>query len=189
MKKLLCILLASLMMLALVSCSSHSDEEVTEAAKSLIEASYEINEIYFGKGLPKSDKNVGSYAEVDPTCGYSTVDDLKNAALKVYSAGYCEDVLFINAFEGRSIEGDAESASYARYIAYGEDRLTVRLDAEETGMVLNRTYDFSTITVEKCVRDSATITVQSLVDGAEDEIIKLNLVFENDAWRLDSPTY
>ena len=189
MKKIITVILSVLTVLSLASCSSHKKEDVIEAAKSLIEASYEINEIYFGRGLPASDKYIGSYAEVDPTCGYSSIDELKNAALKVYSAGYCEDVLFINAFEGRSIEGDTESASYARYIAYGENKLTVRLDAEENGMVLNRTYDLSTITVEKCVRDSATITVQSLVDGETDEIIKLNLVFENDAWRLDSPTY
>ena len=191
-KRISALLLVIVMLFSLTSCSSHSDEEIIEAAKTLIEKSYEVNEIYYGKGLPTTgDVSVGltsEYSVVDPACGYSTVDQLKELAAGVYSADYCEH-LYIIAFEGISNPEDDESVSFARYIVDFSDTLTVSKDAVENGMVLNRTYDFSTITVEKCVRDNATIKIQSLVDGEKDAVLKINLVFENDQWRLNTPTY
>ena len=62
-------------------------------------------------------------------------------------------------------------------------------EIKETGATLNRTYDFSTIVVEKCVRNMATIKIQSLVDGKEDKELTINLVYENDQWKLNTPTY
>ncbi len=192
-KRISLVLISLVMILSLVSCNGgHTDEEITEAAKALIEKSYEVNEIYYGKGLPSTgESSIGltsEYSVVDPECGYSTVDQLKELAASVYSADYCEH-LYIIAFEGISNPEDEESVSFARYIVDFSDTLTVSKDAAENGMVLNRTYDFSTIVVEKCVRNSATISVQSLVDGKKDEILTINLVFENDHWRLNTPTY
>ncbi len=192
-KRITLIFIAVIEVLSLASCEGgHSDEEIIEAAAALIEKSYEVNEIYYGKGLPSTgESSIGlasEYSIVDPSCGYTTVEQIKEVAARVYSADYCEH-LYVIAFEGISNDEDEESASFARYIVDFSDTLTVSNDAEENGMVLNRTYDFSTIVVEKCVRNSATISVQSLVDGVADQIIELNLVYENGEWRLNTPTY
>lgn len=191
-KKISIVLLAIIMMMSMVSCTSHSDEEIIEAAKTLIEKSYEVNEIYFGKGLPSTGEIslglVSEYELVDPECGYSTVDQLKALAAEVYCEDYCEH-LYTIAFKGISNNEDEESVSFARYIEDYAGKLTVSLDAKENGLILNRTYDLSTITVEKCVRNTATVKVQSLVDGQLDEILTISLVFENDHWRLNTPTY
>ncbi len=193
MKKFICLVLAVVFVFSLASCSGgHSDEEIIEAAKTLIEKSYEVNEIYYGKGLPHTGKSsvglISEYAIVDSSCGYTKVDQLKELAASVYSADYCEH-LYTIAFEGISNDEDEDSVSYARYIVDFEDNLTVRVDAEEKGLILNRTYDFSTITVEKCVRKSAAVKIQSLVDGKIDEVLEIDLVFENGQWRLNTPTY
>ena len=190
-KRISIIFLAVVMMFSLVSCSSHSDEEIIEAAKTLIEKSYVINEIYYGKGLPITEEDslgfASNYAIVDTSCGFATVEDIKKATAEVYAADYCEH-LYILAFEGISTE-DMESVSYARFIDDYTDKLTMLKEIKETGADLNRTYDFSTIVVEKCVRDMATIRIQSLVDGKEDKELKINLVYENDQWKLSTPTY
>ncbi|MBO5196824.1 MAG: hypothetical protein J6C03_07005 [Clostridia bacterium] len=190
-KKIILIFLSVLMMFSLVSCSSHSDEEIIEAAKELIEKSYVINEIYYGKGLPITDEDSlgfsSNYAIVDPSCGFATVEDIKKATAEVYASDYCEH-LYVLAFEGLSTE-DRESVSYARFMDDYTDKLTMLKEIKETGATLNRTYDFSTIVVEKCVRNMATIKIQSLVDGKEDKELTINLVYENDQWKLNTPTY
>ena len=61
-KRISIIFLAVVMMFSLVSCSSHSDEEIIEAAKTLIEKSYIINEIYYGKGLPVTEDDSLGFA-------------------------------------------------------------------------------------------------------------------------------
>lgn len=192
MKKIFAFILALACVFTMVSCSSHSDEEIIEAAKTLIEKSYEVNEAYYGKGLPHTGESsvglVSEYAIVDTSCGYSSIDELKKMAAEVYSADYCEH-LYVIAFEGISNDGDEETVSYARYMEDFQGKLTVRIDAEEKGLKLNRTYDFSTIAVEKCVRNTATVSIQSLVDGEKDQILEINLIFENDQWRLNTPTY
>ncbi len=191
-KRIIAFVIAVIMIFSMVSCSTHSDDEIIEAAKTLIEKSYEVNEVYYGKGLPHTGKSsvglVSEYAVVDTSCGYSSIDDLKKMAAEVYSADYCEH-LYVIAFEGISNDGDEESVSYARYIEDFKNELTVRIDAEEKGLKLNRTYDFSTITVEKCVRNTATISIQSLVDGEKDQVLEISLIFENEQWRLNTPTY
>jgi len=179
------------MMFSLVSCSSHSDEEIIEAAKELIEKSYVINEIYYGKGLPITEEDslgfASNYAIVDTSCGFASIEDIKKATAEVYAADYCEH-LYVIAFEGLSTEDD-QSVCYARFLDDYADKLTMLKDVATTGVDLNRTYDFSTIVVEKCVRDMATIKVMSLVDGEEDEELTINLILENGQWKLNTPTY
>ncbi len=190
-KRISLIILAAIMMLSLVSCSAHSDEEIIEAAKALIEKSYVINEIYYGKGLPITEEDslgfASNYAIVDTSCGFATVDDIKKATAEVYASDYCEH-LYLLAFEGLSTE-DQESVSYARFIDDYTDKLTMLKEIAETGADLNRTYDFSTITVEKCVRNMASIKVMSLVNGKEDKELTINLILEDGQWKLNTPTY
>ncbi|MBQ8475192.1 MAG: hypothetical protein IJ499_05990 [Clostridia bacterium] len=193
MKKIISVLLTLVIVsLSVCSCSPHSKEEIVSAAAELIEKSYEVNEIYYGKGLPYTDDIIigitSEYALVDAeACGYSSVDDLKKAAQAVYSTDYCEH-LFKVAFEGLSTE-ELETVSFARYIEDFGYQLTILKEVKETGLTLNRTYDLSTITVEKSARNAATVSVMSLVDGVEDEVIKINLIYESNGWRLNTPTY
>lgn len=193
MKKIISVFLTLAVLSAcLCACSPHSNDDIAAAAKDLIEKSYEINEIYYGKGLPYTEDIIigiaTEYALVDSeACGYSTIEDLKKAAAAVYSADYCEH-LFKVAFEGLSTE-ELETVSFARYLEDFGYQLTILKEAAEKGLELNRTYDLSTLTVEKCQRNTATVSVTSLVDGVEDEVITITMVFEADGWRLNTPTY
>ncbi len=188
----------------LSSCSvDYTEDEIKEAAAALIDASYEVNEIYFGKGLPVAEEDseevkeftagldvdiaAVNYIPVTGECRYDTIDQLKKLASKVYSEDYCQ-YLWKMAFEGLSTEDD-QSVVYARYMTDYFGRLTVRSDICETGAELTRTYDTENIKVDKMKKDEATVTLQSYVDGKEDIAISFVLKREADGWRLDQPTY
>lgn len=187
-----------------VSCGyDYTDEEVIKAAKKLIKGSYEINDIYFGKGLPISEEDSEAaikFAEenglslenvqflpVTEDSPYFTVEDIKKATKKIYSQSYC-DYLYKMAFEGYSTE-DGYAAVYAKYLEDESGTLTVRIDLAKNELPA-RTYDLDTIKVDSKKETEVIITVVSYLDGEkEDKPISLTLVKEEDGWRLDSPTY
>lgn len=190
-------LAASIMILTSCGGSSADESEIVSAAAELVESSYEINNIFFGSGLPSVDvpdeeKSDGlpRYAELAEDSPYQTESEIRAAALAVYSREYCESI-FELAFSGAALDvGDSESSViYARYVDYN-GVLTVRLlDDDDEALPLNRTYDTSNITVVRARSDEATVSLPSFVDGVPDDDVSLNLVLTDDGWRLDTPTY
>lgn len=209
MKKYLILLVT---LLAVLTSCGETDPAVIEAALAeLIPASYALNEIYFGEGLPiSSDRekaeafydSMGAGSEIslnyhpaDPDCGYSSIDDIKAATLAVFSDSYA-DYLFTMAFEGLSSVFDegtetqvTKTVAYARYLET-DGMLTVRMDIPEEAMPLNRTYDTSDFHVVREKDGYILVEVQSYVDGEPDQRIEVKLVRNSDGeFRLDSPTY
>ena len=140
----------------LYGCMPQYDvSEVPAAAKELIEASYEINTIFFGEGLPTigydgSDELMGdSYSVLTEDSPYKTEAEIKEAALKVYTEEYCA-FLFEKAFIGQEVDFSNDDDSVvevvqipARYLTY-EGELIVRNVEDEERLTLNRTYDTGT---------------------------------------------
>ena len=186
---------------------SYDESEISSAAAELIESSYEINEIFFGRGLPtvSTEGQNGSeaadgktsdgeaygstarYAEVSEESPYHTEDEIRTAALLVYTPSYCE-ALFETAFSGGSGSGDSGSVLYARYVDYN-GILTARILDEDEILPINRTYDTGSITVVSQKNGSAKIKVPSFKDGVPSDDITLSVVLTDDGWRLDTPTY
>lgn len=196
------VLTAAFVISCLASCGSKNDPETVAAAEELIEKSYEINEIFFGKGLAvdeesrqealegfdaQSDVQKVAYAKADALCGYDSVSSLKEAALSVYTEQYCE-VLFASAFNGIK-DAIGNTVEYARYIDDEFGFLTVRVDIEEDAIKLDRTYDLSTITITKQTDSFALFTVDSLVAGEPSDTVRIKMVMTENGWRLDTPTY
>jgi len=181
------------------SCGAKmTNEEAIEIAAPLIADSYEINEILFGKGLPI--KTIGAeagdntvydvkpvkYYPVDSDVYHST-DDIREAALKVYTESYLEGV-FVNVFTGMT-DSDGSIYQYARYIDTLAGGLSVRSDVETENILSGRTYDVTTLKITGQSRNYVYFTVKSYVDGEEAGDIALSIKDEGDGWRLDSPTY
>lgn len=190
--------------LAVCSCGvDKKDPEIVDAAKALMEKSYALNDIYFGKGLPVSaedseeaqkfaadngfDLQNIQFLPVTPDSPYKSIEDMKNATLKVYSEDYCE-YLFSMAFEGYSTE-DGTAAIYAKYMEDEAGTLTARIDLAKNSLP-KRTYDYDSIEVKSKSEDMAVFSVDSYLDGKkEDKRVEFTLVFGEDGWRLDTPTY
>lgn len=179
------------------------DPEIIDAAKKLINAAYDINDIYFGEGLPISEKDseaAKKFAEengfdntniqflpVTEESPYFSIDEIKKATEKVYSASYCE-YLYSMAFEGYSTE-DGTAAVYAKYMEDESGTLTVRIDLAENPLP-ERTYDLESMTVRSKSEDRAVVTMDSYLEGEKEEgTVSFTLVKEEKGWRLDTPTY
>lgn len=177
---------------SLVSCGDvgYTEDEIKETAKNLIEASFELNEIYFGEGLASGgETSISSslYSPVSEDCKYRSTTEIKAATQKVYTEDYCK-LLFKRGFEGSSLEDDT-NVVYARYIDDFDGRLTVRKNLGDDALKLGRTYDFSTAKAQKMGKDEAQVSVVSLVDGKTDVTVTFTLRLEKNGWRLDTPTY
>ena len=179
------------------SCGrKYDDDEIIAAAAELIEASYEINTIFFGEGLPTVDgaeDDIMKYREIAEDSPYHTKDEIKNAALEVYTSGYCE-ILFEKAFSGISVEmgdgSEVEEAAIvdARYVDY-DGRMVMLPPKEGDVMLLNRTYDTSSIKVVMKKSSRADISVASFVDGEPAGDVVLTVIMTENGWRLEDPTY
>ena len=198
-----CLILA-IACLSICSCGVDSkDPEIVDAAKALMEKSYALNDIYFGKGLPISaedSEEAKKFAEdngfdlqniqflpVTEDSPYKSIEDMKKATLKVYSEDYCE-YLFAMAFEGYSTD-DGTAAIYAKYMEDEAGTLTARIDLAENSLP-KRTYDYDSIKVKSKSDSMAVFSIDSYLDGKkEDKKVEFTLVFDEDGWRLDTPTY
>ena len=189
---------------AVAACGAdYSDDEIIKAAKSLMEKSYDLNDIYFGVGLPISESDSEEakkfaaengfdleniqFLPVTEESPYKSVKAIKKATEKVYSAQYCE-YLFKMAFEGFSTE-DGSAAVYAKYMEDESGTLTARIDLANNPLP-ERTYDYDSIKVKSKKKEKAVITVDSYLDGEKEKSpVSLTLVKEENGWRLDTPTY
>ena len=205
MKKILAALTAALLLVSLAACggrSGMSEEEMRETFRTLVEASYELNDIYYGVGLPfvhdedamaflagvaaDTDGYKFSYMPVAEDASYKTEADIRAATSAVFSPDLCSH-LFVLGFEGLSTEND-ERVAFARYIEQN-GTLTVRIDLAEEALKLGRTYDFSTMKVQLEEKDRVRAQFASLVDGVPSQNVRITIIKTADGWRLDSPTY
>lgn len=196
----ICILLMSCSLL-LTSCSSKAPElyEVKDRFVYLIEQSRELNVLFFGKGLPvyKRDNalaarrgiyyndDLAAYDAVRENSKYASVADIKEAAEKIYSSKYLEQI-YESAIDG-VVTG--EGAAYLRFYE-NEDWLYQSVNATDFSLS-ERIYDYSSMKImDISDAQNVTVTIDSytLSDPRVREV-KLSFVYENGNWYLDSPTY
>lgn len=201
MKKIFLFLILVLILMTAVSCgSAPTDAEMKPIVTALIEASYEINDIFFGEGLPAIERDSefainnyvyymdegGNYDYVTEDCPYQTTDQIKTAAEKVYSSEYLASI-YETTFIG--VADPNAGMLYARYL--DTDDGLKKSNLHEPMITAKRIYDYDTMTVVKpSGRKYVNVEIDSHIEG-EDEIlrVRLTLVREGDEWRLDTPTY
>jgi hypothetical protein len=207
MKKIFSILTVIAMLLTFSSCSRSQPPEL-ESVKpriiELIEASYEINEIIFGNGLPvykrgseiaeekhmyDNDDEFEKYDFVSEKSPYLSILQIKSAAEAVYSEAYITplyDVLFVGVSTG-----NIENMLYARFLE--TDTWFFQYTDIESVLPGKRIYDYSTMKLVKPSNASyINVEMTSWLEGEEDEKIKvrISLILQDDGkWYLDSPTY
>lgn len=212
LKEILLIVVCLSLVFSLVSCANSAPdiEEIRERVEYLIEGAFEINEIFFGNGLPIDEGGAAIYGEVDgynyvsDEAKYRTVIQIKEAAEKIYSDDYLE-YIYDTIFQGYA--DPTVGIITARFIEENGELL----QSSDNEPLYNgiRKYDYSTM---KIVRPSnaniVNIEITAWIEGGElpetsvdfsDEYnamvsgqrhtVRLTLVKQSGEWYLDTPTY
>lgn len=148
MKKHLLLPLVLALSASLFSCGGPSTDpaELKTALDTLLPLSYELNDIYFGEGLPATDDqdrinqlygtfaaNVKSlnYHPVAEDCGYSSIEDIMTATEAVFTEEYAS-YLYELAFDGISSDKVEEEETEAEETELGEGEI-IESGGEFTG--------------------------------------------------------
>lgn len=195
-----CILIACCGIFAYCSINKAPElDTVRDRFIYLIEGSRQINQIFFGVGLPVyerggalaeqkhvyiGEQNKG-YERVMEISPYLTVDDMRTDAQRIYSSSFCEE-LFESSFEGILSDG-------VTLIEYAElSEWLYQSTARDVLIKNDRIYLYDTM---KIVRPSnkeyINVDIESYqLDSPESiQVERLSFVLESGNWYLDCPTY
>ena len=183
-KSFLLLILSALLAVMLTSCASGN--EALAALPTLIERAEVLNEYIWGKG-PEVEfyteggisSSASKYVRVAPSAEYSTLSELTEAILQVYSNDYCEIIFEIVMTGSEDV--------FARYNEDETGRLT--LDVVNKGFELRTVLDASKAKVKSTGFNRVVVTMPCTFDGQPDGNYDVTMVWENGTWKLDSPTY
>jgi hypothetical protein len=195
--------------LPLTSCGAPELDSVKDRFVELIEASYAINDIFFGAGLETYTRDsefakehriydelsagFDAYEIVKETEGYLDVDAIRAAAEKVYSADYLRGI-YTMAFDGYA-DTDSGTVTTARYLMDNYRLLRYAMGDEDSFDFLDgrqRRYDFDSMKITRPSRAShVNLSIDSYLVGDEENVLNVTLrfVLVDGEWYLDSPTY
>jgi hypothetical protein len=210
MKRTICLLLLlALCLCVMPGCAKQDTTGLLEAAPALIQKSAELNEIYYGKGIPYDGMGepIGVYYPADPEYmdkqEFKTVDGLKKLTAKVFSEAYCQ-AIYASTLSGFAAEGSGYI--YARYSSNQPENLR----DENEGILVSSTaenklehrasitYKYDQIRLGKVGRNYAIVIIPTITEFYADddhptdytvrEDMEIKFVYES-GWRIDSATY
>lgn len=200
------LILAVLMLLSVLTLTScnrkYDEEEVLEAARTLLKEAEVLNKIYYGSGIEyfdSEDEQIGYYRKANPMhleeLGFSTIDELKKKTEQTFSAKYSETVYSTILSSMNDGDGIVSLARY--YQAYDEEtgQPTHIMVYSKFSLMLKSdiVYDYSTLTVVGSKKEKVEVTVEATLTNSEGQsqktTISIMLVEEENGWRINNPTY
>lgn len=146
-------------------------------------------ELYYTEDTPAG----YSYVRVDEK--YTSVEQIKEAAEKVYSKQYLEGI-YEMLFTGAIVSDDASGSLGARYYNYTDENGTVwfmESDEYEPLIKEKRIYDLSTAKIVKPGNSGfANIEIETYLESSPENRVKvrLSIIKQDDGeWYLDTATY
>ena len=192
-KRIFPLIILILCLIFLVSCKQQfTDEEIIAAAAELITDAEEINDIFFGSGIPYSNEGEGAYKAADKEWlaerGIKSTDTLREMTRKAYTEEYSQYLFSIML---ASVRAETSVVSYASYIDT-EDGILVyskRVDYIKGEL----TYHTDKIKVEKKDGEYAKVSVAVTVENLEGEVQQrtksFDMVKAGERWLLNSGTF
>ena len=200
MKKLLIVLSAVFLLTGMLSCTPKkakpleiSEEEALEVLKELVPKSYEINEIFFGKGLPNDGSETvdgTKYVAVDhEKSKYLSVEAIKAAAEAVYSSRYLSSV-YVPMFEGSassSEDGLLDNDLSPRYKLIAG---VLHIDTSYAAFNIANMMHIDSVKIIKKTAEYVELEGTGTDSMEQTFVRRFFITLENSGvWRLDSPTY
>ena len=180
-------------------------EDIYDRMVYLLDSSKEVNALIYGCGLPVWEddseyvefmhiyyglESADHYEIVMPNAKYLTIDQMKEAIEKIYSAEYLNDVIYTAIFDGVAIEnGAGESVvGVARYYEE-ENYLWQTKEFRVPPYEGIRIYDYSTMQVHSLGKtDRCTVTVDSWLEDTPEQIetVEILIKLQDGQWYLDN---
>ncbi len=184
-------------------------DDIYDRVVELVEGSKELNAIFYGAGLPTYSEDRATaefdyryfdtsaypsgYEYLSDYTTFTSEQDIRDAAEKIYSKEFLENRVYPGAFVGYAVEDGAGGAVFApaRFLDEGTG-MYVSLRGEDLLTHGTRVYDYSTMQVaapsnaRKC-----TVTIESYLpdDPSNVMLARISLVKQDDGqWYLDSLT-
>ena len=191
-KTALCIICASLS-LTLTSCGKGPQlDEVKDHVAATVDKSIELNEIFYGEGLPVFTEMItgNDYYLVDTEkSDYDTIDELKAALAEIYTTDYCtamNEVMFVGI-------ADNLVSLLPRFIEEDMSGMLMQDKYAENILPGDRVFDYAAMTMEKSSKNSFTVRIPATLNGEKDAdavlTFKKEMTDNGAVWKLDSPTY
>lgn len=172
------LLLALTLILASFLCScggNMTEDDVKKELERLLPLSYELNEIFWGKGLEYQNiESADRYLPVKDDCPYKNTQQILDKAAEVFSAEYLaiiKDAIFT----------DSEDID-PRYMDVNG---VLKADKTKTGFDIKGNVLIETSSIKKQTGASVTVTAE-YEDGGN---IEITLVLRDGKWYLNGPTY
>lgn len=172
------ILLCLCLFLSLVLCScggNMTDESARVELERLLPMSYEMNEIFWGKGLAFTDDGSNNrYMAVDEDCEYKTIEEIITKASEVFSKEYVDiirDAIFTNSddIDPRYIEVNGK----------------LMVDKKNKGFNIQGNIKIDSAVIKRQNKGMVLISAE-YEDGGKTE---LTLILQDGKWFLNSSTY
>ena len=180
-------------------------EDIYDRMVYLLDSSKEVNALIYGCGLPVWEddseyvefmhiyyglESADHYEIVMPNAKYLTIDQMKEAIEKIYSAEYLNDGIYTAIFDGVAIEnGAGESVvGVARYYEE-ENYLWQTKEFRVPPYEGIRIYDYSTMQVHSLGKtDRCTVTVDSWLEDTPEQIetVEILIKLQDGQWYLDN---
>lgn len=169
-----------------------TEEEALEVLSELVPASYDINVMFFGDGLPSTDEEEyvdTNYVPVDTgKSPYASIISMKVAAERIFSKNYLKNV-YVVMFEGtKSTDSDGllDNNMSPRYKEIASE---LCIDASyEPYNILGR-LSVESVTIVKKTSSYVSIDAKCLDENGAEINKRFFLTLENGVWLLDGPTY
>ena len=134
------------------------------------------------------------YDYVKYDCEYTSIEQIKEAAEKVYSKDYL-DAIYEMMFVGSVSDSEYVETATARYIEYADDEGNISLmKANDSKPFIYeiRQYDFSTARIVKPANaEYVNIEIESYLPSKPEGrlTVRLSMILQDGVWMLDSATY
>lgn len=181
-------------------------EDIYDRMVYLIESSHELNTVFYGCGLPVWEDDseyvefmhvyyglapARDYEIVVPNAKYLSVSQIKEAAEKIYSKDYLNDVIYRSVFDGYAIsDGIGGSVvGVARY--YEEGSYLWQSKDYKTFYTGIRIYDYSTMQVHSLGKtDRCVVTIDSWLEDSPEKVenVEILIAKQDGEWYLDNFT-
>ena len=197
-KILIFVMISLLLIPSLTGCARESEEEMMAIIQTQLAKTAKVNAICFGEGLTPSEEggyqlNGYSEATVESRAKYGvdTVEEIFALMRECYSVSACD---YIDTVIFNPVREETSFASFSRYFDANDGKDNVCLMVKkgyEPRAFGDVSYD--NIRIDKHSRSRVTVLVDVTVTEGEnsrtDKNVKLDLRYEDGAWKFDTLTY